>query len=96
MTWHGTATATLAVASQSAKIDVIEATSDGGVLLGGGAGADVVVGRLRPDGHVDPSFGTSGWGRLRFRALRRLMPSSWVAPPEVTGPDGAGGPRDMP
>ena len=62
---HGTATVTLAVHSASAVIDVIAATTDGKILLGGGIGADLVVGRLLADGRVDAGFGNSGWARLQ-------------------------------
>jgi len=61
---HGTVTVNLAVPSASAAIDVIEATKDGKILLGGGMGPDVVVGRLLADGRIDPGFGTSGWAHL--------------------------------
>jgi len=62
---HGTATVTLAVHSASAVIDVIMATPDGKLLLGGGVGPYLVVGRLLADGGVDTGFGTSGWARLQ-------------------------------
>jgi hypothetical protein len=65
---HGTATVTLAVHSASAVIDVIAATTDGKILLGGGIGPDLVVGRLLADGRVDAGFGTSGWARLQSPA----------------------------
>jgi hypothetical protein len=65
---RGTATVTLAVQSASAVIDVIEATTDGKILLGGGIGPDLVVGRLLADGRVDAGFGTSGWARLQAPA----------------------------
>ena len=62
---HGTATVTLAVRSTSAVIDVIEATPDGELLLGGGVGPYVVVGRALADGRIDTGFGISGWSRLQ-------------------------------
>ncbi len=65
---HGTATVTLAVHSASAVIDVIAATTDGKILLGGGIGPDLVVGRLLADGRVDAGFGTSGWARQQAPA----------------------------
>ena len=65
---HGTATVTLPVHSASAVIDVIAATTDGKILLGGGIGPDLVVGRLLADGRVDAGFGTSGWARLQSPA----------------------------
>lgn len=61
---NGTATVTLTVHSAPAVIDVIEATAEGEILLGGGIGPDVVVGRLLADGRVDIGFGTAGWARL--------------------------------
>ena len=61
---HGTATVTLATHSAPAVINVIQATPGGTVLLAGGVGPDVLVGRLLPDGHLDATFGTSGWARL--------------------------------
>jgi len=86
---HGRSTVTLAVASPSAKIDVIEATGDGEVLLGGGAGADVIVGRLLPDGHLDPSFGTSGLSRLPSPARPAKGTSSGTAVGSLAlGPSG--------
>jgi hypothetical protein len=65
---HGTDTVSLAVHSASAVIDVIEATTDGKVLLGGGIGPDLVVGRLLADGRVDTGFGAAGWARLQAPA----------------------------
>jgi hypothetical protein len=62
---RGTATVTLAVHSTSAVIDVISAAPDGKILLGGGVGPYLVVGRLLADGGVDTGFGTSGWDRLQ-------------------------------
>ena len=41
------------------------ATTDGKILLGGGIGPDLVVGRLLADGRVDAGFGNSGWARLQ-------------------------------
>jgi hypothetical protein len=61
---NGTATVTLTVHSATAVIDVIEATAEGEILLGGGIGPDVVVGRLLADGRVDTGFGTAGWARM--------------------------------
>jgi hypothetical protein len=62
---HGTATVTLTVHSATAVIDVIEATAAGKMLLGGGIGPYLVVGRLLADGRVDVGFGTSGWDHLQ-------------------------------
>ncbi len=65
---HGTATVGLAVHSTSAVINVIEATTDGKVLLGGGIGPDLVVGRLLADGRLDTGFANAGWARLKSPA----------------------------
>ena len=87
---HGTATVTLAVRSASAAIDVAKATKDGKVLLGGGVGPDVVVGRLLADGHVDTGFGISGWARLPSPAKPpRGMFSGTVVSSLALGPSGA-------
>lgn len=61
---HGTATVSMAVRSAPAEVTVIQAMPDGKLLLGGGAGSDLVVGRLLQNGRLDPSFGISGWARL--------------------------------
>jgi len=65
---HGTDAVSLAVHSATAVIDVVEATSDGKVLLGGGIGPDLVVGRLLADGRLDTGFGAAGWARLQSPA----------------------------
>jgi hypothetical protein len=62
---HGTATVALPVHSTQAVIDVIEANAGGEVILGGGIGPYLVVGRLLADGRVDTGFGNSGWDRLQ-------------------------------
>jgi hypothetical protein len=87
---HGTATVSLVVRSARAVIDAIRATASGTVLLAGGVGSDVLVGRLLPDGLLDASFGTSGWARLGSP----VMPSRGMfSGPAVTsmtlGPSGS-------
>ena len=62
---NGTATVSLAVHSTSAVIEAIAATADGKILLGGGIGPDLVVGRLLADGHLDTGFGAAGWALLQ-------------------------------
>jgi hypothetical protein len=65
---HGTGTVSLAVHSTLAVINVIEATTDGKVLLAGGIGPDLVVGRLLADGRLDAGFAQAGWARLQSPA----------------------------
>jgi hypothetical protein len=52
-------------ASAYGRIDTIAAAPDGRILLGGGDGKRAVIGRLLADGALDPSFGVSGWVRVR-------------------------------
>ncbi|HUC13487.1 MAG TPA: hypothetical protein VMS00_03455 [Acidimicrobiales bacterium] len=86
---HGTATVTLAVHSASAVIDVIKATTDGRLLLGGGIGPDLVVGKLLSDGRLDTSFGTAGWARLQAPAKPpKGMFSGYAITALALGPSG--------
>jgi hypothetical protein len=52
-------------ASAYGRIDTIAAAPDGRILLGGSDGKRAVIGRLLADGALDPSFGVSGWVRVR-------------------------------
>lgn len=52
-------------ASAYGRIDAITAAPDGRLLIGGSDGKHAVIGRLLADGALDPSFGVSGWVRVR-------------------------------
>jgi len=61
----GTVTLSLRNSSPYAEIDTLAAVAGGRLLMGGTDGQDEIVGRLSPDGRLDPSFGVSGWAKAR-------------------------------